>query len=210
MIKFNPEKCTLLIFSDSNFCVNDINIELSGCRLKIVKKEKHLGHVFQNSENMIDFSNVIHDIKVRTNVIVNQFRPVSWQGKVKLFLSQCSALYGCHLWNLDNSKIKELHTAWNIGCRRVLGLDNRTRTYMLGPLMKSMSIENIIMYRMICFYINGLHHTNNIVSTIFKNVLVSNTSIMQRNINTISNKLKIKHGDLLLLNKNAIKKSIFR
>ena len=206
MIKFNPEKCTLLIFSDSNFCVNDINIELSGCRLKIVKKEKHLGHVFQNSENMIDFSNVIHDIKVRTNVIVNQFRPVSWQGKVKLFLSQCSALYGCHLWNLDDSKIKELHTAWNIGCRRVLGLDNRTRTYMLGPLMKSMSIENIIMHRMICFYINGLHHTNNIVSTIFKNVLVSNTSIMQRNINTISNKLKIKHGDLLLLNKNAIKK----
>ncbi len=76
-----------------------------------MKNEKHLGHVFQNAESMIDFSNVTRDIKVRTNVIINQFKPVSWLAKVKLFLSQCSSLYGCHLWNLDDIKVKELHTA---------------------------------------------------------------------------------------------------
>ena len=78
MIKFNPDKCTLLIFSDPNFNTNDISISISGSKIKNVKKEKHLGHVFQNAENIIDFSSVTRDIKIRTNIIINQFKPVSW------------------------------------------------------------------------------------------------------------------------------------
>ena len=65
MIKFNPDKCTLLIFSDPNFNTNDICISISGSRIKNVKKEKHLGHVFQNAENIIGLSSVTQDIKIR-------------------------------------------------------------------------------------------------------------------------------------------------
>ena len=208
MIKFNPDKCTLLIFSDPNFCVNDINISVSGSKIKNVKNEKHLGHIFQNAENMIDFSSVIRDIKVRTNVIINQFKPISWQAKVKIFLSQCSALYGCHLWNLDDYKIKELHTAWNVSCRKVLGINTQSRTHLLGPLMKSMPIENIIMHRMSSFFLNGLHHSNDVVNTVFKNVLISNSSVMLRNLNTILVKHEIKYRDLFMLKKNAMKKKL--
>ena len=50
MIKFNPDKCTLLIFADPNFSINDISISVSGCKIKNVKNEKHLGHTFQNAE----------------------------------------------------------------------------------------------------------------------------------------------------------------
>ena len=206
MIKFNPDKCTLLIFSDPNFCVKDINITISGSKIKIVQNEKHLGHIFQNSENKIDFNNVIRDIKVRTNVIINQFKPISWIAKVKVFLSQCSALYGCHLWNLDDNKVKELHTAWNVSCRKVLGIDPRTRTHLISHLMNSMTIENTIMHRMSSFFLNGLNHPNNVVNTFFKNVLVSNSSVMLRNLNTIQNKLKIKYVDLLILKKYEIRK----
>ena len=159
MIKFNPDKCTLLVFSDPNSSGKDISIYISGCKIKNVKSEKHLGHTFQNSENVIDFSSVTRDIKVRTNVIINQFRPVSWEAKVKLFLSQCSSLYGCHLWNLDDNKVKELIVAWNVSCRKILGVNKQTRTYLLGPLMKSMSVENIIMQRMSSFFLNGINHT---------------------------------------------------
>ena len=206
MIKFNPDKCTLLVFSDPNFSEKDISISISGCEIRNVKNEKHLGHTFQNAENMIDLSNVIRDIKVRTNVIINQFRPVSWQAKVKLFLSQCSSLYGCHLWNLDDNKVKELITAWNVSCRKVLGVSKQTRTYLLGPLMKSMSIENIIMQRMSSFFVNGINHSNKVVNTFFKNVLVSKSSVMYRNINIILSKLKINYKDFLLLNKESIKR----
>ena len=210
MIKFNPDKCTLLVFSDPNSSGKDISIYISGCKIKNVKSEKHLGHTFQNTENIIDFSSVTRDIKVRTNVIINQFRPVSWEAKVKLFLSQCSSLYGCHLWNLDDNKVKELIVAWNVSCRKILGVNKQTRTYLLGPLMKSMSVENIIMQRMSSFFLNGINHTNKVVNTFFKNVLVSNSSVMYRNINTILSKLNIKYKDFLLLNKNSIKKEFRR
>ena len=162
-IQFNPDKCTLLIFSESDFYHNNVNIIISGCKIKNVKQEKHLGHTFQNSRNIIDFDAVIKDIKVRSNIIVNQFRPVSWQAKATLFMSQCSSLYGCHLWNLDDNKINELYTAWNVSCRKVLGLDARTRTYLINPLMKSMPIEDIIMHRMLSFFLNGLNHKSNMV-----------------------------------------------
>ena len=159
-IKFNPEKCTLQIFSDPDFCSDDVHISISGYIIKHVNRETHLGHLFKNTSNNIDFSDVIKDIRVRGNDITNKFKPISWQGKATLFMSQCSSLYGCHLWNIDDIKIKELCTAWHVSCRRVLGLDSRTRTYLLRHLMKSMSIENIILHRMSCFFLNGLNHKN--------------------------------------------------
>ena len=46
MIKFNPDKCTLLVFSDPNFSEKDISISISGCEIRNVKNEMHLGHTF--------------------------------------------------------------------------------------------------------------------------------------------------------------------
>ena len=60
-------------------------------------------------------------------------------------MSQCSSLYGYHLWNLDDNKIQELCTAWNVSSRNILGLDVRTRTYLISPLRKAMPIRDIIM-----------------------------------------------------------------
>ena len=36
-IQFNPDKCTLLIFSDSDFYHNNVNIIISGCKIKKCK-----------------------------------------------------------------------------------------------------------------------------------------------------------------------------
>ena len=114
-LRFNPEKCTLLIFSDSEFFFNNVDISLCGSKIKNVRHEKHLGHKFCSSYdytlNIIDLDDIIRDMKVRTNVIINEFRPISWQSKVTLFLSQCSSLYGCSLWRLDDPKINDLYTA---------------------------------------------------------------------------------------------------
>ena len=204
-IQFNPDKCTLLIFSDSDFYHNNVNIVISGCKIKNVKQEKHLGHTFQNSRNIINFDAVIKDIKVRSNIIVNQFRPISWQSKATLFMSQCSSLYGCHLWNLDDNKISELNTAWNVSCRKVLNLDSRTRTYLISPLMNSMPIEDIIMHRMLSFFLNGLKHKSIMISFLFTNVLTSKSSDMLRNINTILQKANIKYEELFHINKVMVK-----
>ena len=98
---FNPDKCTLLLFTDSEFRRNNANIMLCGKQVKIVNKENHLGHVLSSdychTSNLVNIDNVIRDMKVGTNAIITQFKPVSWNSKVTLFNSQCLSLYGCHL-----------------------------------------------------------------------------------------------------------------
>ena len=96
----------------------------------------------------------------------------------------------------------------NVSCRKVLGLDARTRTYLISPLMKSMPIEDIIMHRMLSFFLNGLNHKSNMVSFFFTNVLTSKSSSMLRNVNIILQKANIKYGDLFHINKNFVKSKL--
>ena len=92
--------------------------------------------------------------------------------------------------------MNELYTAWNVSCRKVLGLDARTRTYLISPLMKTMPIENIIMHRMLSFFLNELNHINDMISFLFSNVLTSKSSVTLRNINTVLQKANITYEGL--------------
>ena len=213
LLKFNPDKCSLLIYADKNadFYANNCNINLCGKTIKHVKKEKHLGHIFEanSHSHLINIESVIRDLKVRTNTIVNNFKPICWQSKVKLFLSQCSSLYGSQLWRLENNQIDDLITAWNVCCRRLLGLSPQTRTYVIPHIMDTMPIKHIIMYRMLNFFVSGLNHESETVSFFFKNVLISQSSYMQQNINMILHEFNIKYHDLFTMNKNDLKKIIY-
>ena len=48
MLQFNPDKCTLLIFSNMDYNFENINITMCGQRIKNVRSEKHLGHTFNS------------------------------------------------------------------------------------------------------------------------------------------------------------------
>ena len=152
MLTFNPDKCKLLIFSSSEFDIQNVNINICNNKIENVKSEKHLGHIFQNSNTLINIDSIIKDIHVRTNVIVNKFKPISWKSKVALFVSQCSSLYGCPLWQLEDPKINKLYTGWRICCRKILGLHPQTRSYLLPNVMDTMSINDIVMFRMLAFF----------------------------------------------------------
>ena len=212
-MKFNPEKCTLLIFSKNpNFYVNNIKIIFDGCEIKNILSEKHLGHNFNasfvNSFNLIDFDNVICDLKVRTNAIITNFKPISWQAKVKLFNSQCSSLYGSQIWRLDDRNVANLCTTWKVCCRRILGLQQRTRSWLIPYLFETMEINDIIMSRMLNFIMSGLNHNSCIVGMFFKNMLLSNCSYMVANLNKILQSFNLKYCDLLVINKCQLKKHV--
>ena len=66
------------------------------------------------------------NMKVRTNAIVNQFKPVSWKSNVALFNSQYLSLYGSNLWEFDDKKVGNICTTWKVCCRRLLGFSPRT------------------------------------------------------------------------------------
>ena len=209
---FNPDKCSLLIYADKNaeFYYNNCMISLCGKIIKNVKTEKHLGHTFtcDNNLHLINIDSIIRDLKVRTNTIINQFKSISWQAKVKVFLSQCSSLYGCQLWRLDDKQIAELVTAWNICCRRLLALPPDTRTYVIPNIMGTLPIRFTIMYRMLNFFISGLNHSSKMIASFFKNALLSNTSYMLQNVNIILREFEIKYCDMFDMNKFKLKKVV--
>ena len=170
-----------------------------------MKVEKHLGHEFQTSNAIINIDPIIKDLHVRTNIIVNKFRPISWQAKVALFLSQCSSLYGCQLWQLDDPKTKTLYRGWRVCCRKILGLHPFTRSCLLPSVMGTMSVYDVIMNRMLGFFIKGLNHESKVISAFFKNTLLSNSSYMLVNINTILDRFQIKYIDIFSTNSNIVK-----
>ena len=69
-----------------------------------------------------------------------------------------------------------------------------------------MSIENLILHRMSCFFLNGYNHPNDTIKDLFCNVLVSSSSCMLRNINSILDKINMKYYDFLLTNKHELKR----
>ena len=209
---FNPDKCTLLIFTDSDFRRNNANVMLCDRPVKIVKEEKHLGHLFSSdychTSNLINIDSVIRDMKVRTNAIITQFKPVSWKSKVELFNSQCLPLYGCHLWRLDDKSVDKLCTTWKVCCRRLLRLNPRTRSNLIPHLMETAHIYDIIMYRMINFILAGVNHNDNVINNFFRNCLLSNTSYTFTNLNKIIGNFNINYLELFDFNKNKLKNKL--
>ena len=146
-------------------------------------------------------------MKVRTNAIITNFKPISWQAKVKLFNSQCSSLYGSQIWRLDDRDVANLCTTWKVCCRGILGLQQRTRSWLIPYLFETMEINDIIMSRMLNFIISGLNHNSCIVGMFFKNMLLSNCSYMVANLNKILQSLNLKYCDLFVINKCQLKKT---
>ena len=199
----------MLLFTDSEFRRNNANIMLCSKQVKIVNKENHLGHVLSSdychTSNLVNIDNVIRDMKVRTNAIITQFKPVSWKSKVTLFNSQCLSLYGCHLWRLDDKSVEKLCTTWKVSCRRLLRLNPRTRSHLIPTLMGTAPILDIIMYRTLNFVLAGVNHKNNVINKFFKNSLLSNTSYMSTNVSKIIENFNINYLELFSFNKNKLK-----
>ena len=72
-------------------------------------------------------------------------------------------------------------------------------------MMGTLPIKNIIMNRILNFFVSGLKHSCTIISDFFKNVLLSNSSHMSTNINTILQYLNIRSSDLFHLNKSQLR-----
>ena len=74
--------------------------------------------------------------------------------------------------------------------------------------MGTLPIKDIIMSRTLNFFIGGLRHDSRVISDILKNTLLSNSSYMLTNINTIIEKYNINYQDLFHISKAKVKKVI--
>ena len=90
-------------------------------------------------------------------------------------------------------------------CRRLLGLNSRTRSHLIPHLMGTAPILDIIMYRMLNFVLAGINHESSIINNFFKNSLISNTSYISANVNKIIENFSINYLELFSFNKNKLK-----
>ena len=98
--------------------------------------------------------------------------------------------------------------SWRVCSRKLLGMHQCTRSYLLHNLMNTQPIDDILMNRILGFFIHGLNHKDNFISGFFENTLTCNSSYMLVNINSILKRYNIKYMDLFSMDKSNVKKII--
>ena len=192
---FNSNKCELVIFCKDKFVKNSKPIILmNNSILKISNSYTHLGiNITNNNNQIIDFNNIIRDLKIKCNIIKNEFSKLSYLTKVELFNSHCMSLFGCCLWKIESKNFQRIQIEWRKCIRLLLNLPYNTHNNLIPGLIKSRSVDVIINNRFLNFYFNGLNSDNELKKIIFLNSWLLNYGSVLKNIAYISRNYRISY-----------------
>ena len=140
-----------------------------------------------NANKLIDMNHAIRDIKIKSNVIANEFKKQNYETLVKLFNAHCMSLYSCNLWDYASSDFIRIQVQWRKCVRYALKLPYRTHNTLIPHLIQTEPIETIIHNRFLNFFVRGVNHDNKLIEFMFKNCLLGFDSYFVRNLNIILN-----------------------
>ena len=132
-----------------------------------------MGTILKNHAELHNADKCINDMKIRSNVIINEFSHIDTEAKSKLFKTQAMVFYGCELLDLDAPYIDRLLVNWRICSRRILNLNRRTHSHLLAPQINCKNPLLIIEQRFLNFYRKLLNHSNSVISHLI-NFTISN------------------------------------
>jgi len=103
----NKTKCMILNPTDKTKTVFQTfsHFTIDGHCLQFVNEFRYLGHI--KSNNLCDDADIkrqIHNMYVRTNMLIQRFRNCSQYVKMAIFRAYCTCLYGVALWSVGYSK----------------------------------------------------------------------------------------------------------
>ena len=202
-LEFNPDKCETLLVGFNNF---NIELSLNGKSIPIKSNVKHLGHSIFDNRYLYDLKHTISDIKIRSNIISSNFYFLDTDSRVSIFNANCNSLYGSELSCLNSKGVNRLDCAWRICSRRILKVPYTTHCCFLPNLMNSLKPSHQITFRIFNFFKKGFNHDDWFIKFLFRNSFVNEESLMFRNIQYISNLVKIGIGELIGLSKNSMRK----
>ena len=116
------------------------------------KKINYLGTVLKNDAELHNADKCINDLKIRSNVIINEFSHIDTAARSKLFKAQAMAFYGCELLDLDAPYINRLLVTWRVCSRKILKIDNKSHCKSIAPLIACKNHLLFIEERSLNFY----------------------------------------------------------
>ena len=204
-LKFNPDKCESVTYSNTNNLNDKLMFELNGKSIKFVENVKHLGHDLISKKCKFNFEPILNDIKSKTNGILNVFNHISIDARLRLFNSFCTSYYGSILCSLND--LDKIDVVWRVCVRRILKVNSRTRSYLLPALTNMRSAKSEIEKRMLLFFIDGLNHDSEIIEFYFRNCLCNESSTMYKNVKNLTVNNDMFLNRLKFYSKNFIKTS---
>ena len=99
-ITFNTDKSCIFISCKCD--LTDVQIELNGKPLNVVRKECHLGHRLSSNIDVFDCSHVISRFNRSVNILLADFGFLQSFVLCKLFQIHCTSYYGIVLSNLTS------------------------------------------------------------------------------------------------------------
>jgi len=134
--------------------------------LVYVNEYSHLGHIISSDSD--DKSDIIN----RRNILCGQINNVlcysgrCWSVvKQRLLFTYCYSLYDSVLWELENSYVESVCTAWRKGLRRARGLPADTHCALLPILSNSLQVIDELAKRSVRFIQNCLDSDSLVVRT---------------------------------------------
>ena len=103
---YNPDKCEVIMFGTNK---NIKDLTLHSKTIPVKNKVKHLGNYLNNNTtDLFDFKNLISDLKIRTNVLLSNFRFLETKSRRNIYNSNCNSFYGCELTNVMSKNLIDL------------------------------------------------------------------------------------------------------
>jgi hypothetical protein len=171
-ILFNAQKSKFIVIAAGNRhhlidIMRKCVFYVGGNCIENVNSFVHLGHIITDRLGDSD------DILYRRNCFIGQannvlcyFNKLDTFVKLNLFKAYCSSLYGCELWNLEDSGIDDFCVAWRKALRRVLDLPYNSHSFLLPLLSDTLPIYDEICKRSARFIMSCLFSNSSLVRSI--------------------------------------------
>ena len=107
-VVFNADKSKLIVYSNIQTSVNNINITFQGKEISAESSGVHLGNIIDKDSHKKRISDGISEFNKWLNVLLLIFSHSHSSVKYHLFKTFCLPLYGSQLWDFNAERISTL------------------------------------------------------------------------------------------------------
>ena len=198
-VEFNSTKTQVLLFNAPLDIAQCAKLRLNDEYLEYCSSAMHLGHIIAcKDSHILNMRKCMNDLVCRTNMLASNYRFVHYDTMCSIFNTYCTAYYGCIFWDLSESGIDRMLVCWRKCIRRLLGLNNRTRSRLIPFLIQSGDFHWTVLVRLCSFFSKCVHSPNSLVR-ICTGLSQSGHSIVDRNIRCIMSLLNVDYPVLTAL-----------